>query len=107
MAAQAEASGKVTADVVSIDMDILREANRPHPLNFDPNLHKLLNSELKQLYTALTRARVNVWMFDAGMTLAFYKYCTTCFIHVYEIQEGNINGLSLTESVCLFVYPLF
>lgn len=34
------------------------------PLDFDYNKHKLLNSELKKLYTAITRARVNVWIFD-------------------------------------------
>ena len=34
------------------------------PLEFDYNKHKILNSELKQLYTALTRARVNVWIYD-------------------------------------------
>ncbi|XP_052083768.1 TPR and ankyrin repeat-containing protein 1-like isoform X3 [Mytilus californianus] len=34
------------------------------PLTFDQKLHKVLNSELKQLYTAITRARVNVWIFD-------------------------------------------
>lgn len=34
------------------------------PLKFDYNKHKILNSELKQLYTALTRARVNVWIYD-------------------------------------------
>ncbi|XP_048257706.1 TPR and ankyrin repeat-containing protein 1-like [Haliotis rufescens] len=35
-----------------------------HPLAFEPNKHKILNFELKYLYTALTRARVNVWIFD-------------------------------------------
>ncbi|CAC5380295.1 TPR and ankyrin repeat-containing protein 1 [Mytilus coruscus] len=34
------------------------------PLTFDPKQHKVLNSELKQLYTAITRARQNVWIFD-------------------------------------------
>ena len=34
------------------------------PLQFDPEKHKVLNSELKYLYTAITRARVNVWFFD-------------------------------------------
>ena len=31
---------------------------------FDPDRHKLLKAELKQLYTAVTRARANVWFFD-------------------------------------------
>ncbi|XP_052085613.1 uncharacterized protein LOC127723124 [Mytilus californianus] len=33
-------------------------------LPFNPKQHKVLNSELKQLYTAITRARQNVWIFD-------------------------------------------
>ncbi|KAL8569952.1 hypothetical protein ACOMHN_056384 [Nucella lapillus] len=50
--------------LVEIDEDVLQQVGRPRPLNFDPNLHKILNSELKHLYTAVTRARVNVWIFD-------------------------------------------
>jgi hypothetical protein len=46
--------------------DVLHQAGRPRPLAFDPNLHKILNSELKHLYTAVTRARANVWIFDQG-----------------------------------------
>ena len=34
------------------------------PLEFDAEKHKVLNSEFKYLYTAITRARVNVWFFD-------------------------------------------
>jgi ATP-dependent exoDNAse (exonuclease V) beta subunit len=33
-------------------------------LDFDADAHKLLESELKFLYTAVTRARVNVWIYD-------------------------------------------
>ncbi|KAL2307735.1 hypothetical protein Nmel_000711 [Mimus melanotis] len=31
---------------------------------FNVEMYKLLNGELKQLYTAITRARVNLWIFD-------------------------------------------
>ena len=34
------------------------------PLEFNAEKHKVLNSEFKFLYTAITRARVNVWFFD-------------------------------------------
>ncbi|XP_062596605.1 TPR and ankyrin repeat-containing protein 1-like [Saccostrea cucullata] len=34
------------------------------PLEFDPRKHKVLCTELKVLYTAITRARSNVWVFD-------------------------------------------
>ena len=46
-------------------MQILEDLDISYrPLEFDYNKHKLLNSELKKLYTAITRARVNVWIFD-------------------------------------------
>jgi len=45
----------------------LQHKDRPRSLTFDPNQHKVLNSELKHLYTAVTRARVNVWIFDEDM----------------------------------------
>jgi hypothetical protein len=37
---------------------------KARPLEFNPDQHKILISEFKYLYTALTRARVNVWLFD-------------------------------------------
>lgn len=37
---------------------------KARPLEFQPEKHKVLNSEFKYLYTAITRARVNVWFFD-------------------------------------------
>ncbi|XP_022794976.1 TPR and ankyrin repeat-containing protein 1-like [Stylophora pistillata] len=37
---------------------------KSRPLTFNPEKHRILNSELKQLYTAVTRARANVWFFD-------------------------------------------
>ncbi|XP_072047467.1 TPR and ankyrin repeat-containing protein 1-like [Amphiura filiformis] len=48
----------------TIDINNMEAANRPRPLKFDPDQHKVLNSELKYLYTAITRARVNMWLFD-------------------------------------------
>ena len=47
---------EITEDSVSVQ--------RSRPLEFDPEKHKVLNSEFKYLYTAITRARVNVWLFD-------------------------------------------
>uniref|UniRef100_A0A0L8HRK2 UvrD-like helicase ATP-binding domain-containing protein n=2 Tax=Octopus bimaculoides TaxID=37653 RepID=A0A0L8HRK2_OCTBM len=49
-----------------LNLDVLDSQNHPHPLTFDPNKHKVLNSELKYLYTALTRAKHNIWIFDTS-----------------------------------------
>ena len=40
--------------------------NKPRPLKFDEEQHKMLNSELKLLYTAITRARSKLWIFDGS-----------------------------------------
>ncbi|KAL9951637.1 hypothetical protein ACROYT_G044339 [Oculina patagonica] len=56
--------GKVpnTSGLVELAEEDLEMTSRP--LEFDPDRHKVLNSEFKFLYTAITRARVNVWFFD-------------------------------------------
>ena len=40
------------------------DEHKPRPLNFDIQRHKILLDELRHLYTAITRARVNVWMWE-------------------------------------------
>ena len=45
-------------------VDVLE--SRPRPLEFEERLHKSLNSELKYLYTAITRAKCNLWLYDAS-----------------------------------------
>ena len=37
---------------------------KPRALAFDAHRHKMLLDEFRHLYTAITRARVNVWMFE-------------------------------------------
>lgn len=39
---------------------------KPRPLTFHEEQHKMLNSELKLLYTAITRARSKLWIFDCS-----------------------------------------
>ena len=48
--------------MIEIKEDELISTSRP--LDFNCDKHKVLNSEFKFLYTAITRARVNVWFFD-------------------------------------------
>ena len=44
--------------------DVIEESR---PLDFDERQHKMLNSELKFLYTALTRAKCNLWIYDSDL----------------------------------------
>ncbi|XP_022800232.1 TPR and ankyrin repeat-containing protein 1-like isoform X2 [Stylophora pistillata] len=51
-----------TSGLIELAEEDLEITSRP--LDFDSDRHKVLNSEFKFLYTAITRARVNVWFFD-------------------------------------------
>ena len=39
--------------------------SKPRPLMFDEQHHKSLSAELKYLYTAITRAKCNLWIYDS------------------------------------------
>ena len=78
--------------LVEIDEEVLSVPNRPRPLAFDSNQHKVLNSELKHLYTALTRARVNVWIFDedSDKRAPMFEYFKALKLVKYvELQQIN------------------
>lgn len=76
--------------------DVLRLGDRPRPLAFDPNQHRVLNLELKHLYTAVTRARINVWIFDedldkrAPMFEYFKARNLTRNVTCVEVENGNL-----------------
>lgn len=38
---------------------------KPRQLEFDEGQHKSLNAELKYLYTAITHAKCNLWIYDS------------------------------------------
>ncbi|XP_035134458.2 TPR and ankyrin repeat-containing protein 1 isoform X3 [Callithrix jacchus] len=83
-----------------------REENRPlvevpldqpssaqgRSLMVNPEMYKLLNGELKQLYTAITRARVNLWIFDENREKrapAFKYFIRRDFVQVVKTDENK------------------
>ncbi|XP_069469300.1 TPR and ankyrin repeat-containing protein 1 isoform X2 [Ambystoma mexicanum] len=62
------------------------------PLALNPDMHKMLNGELKQLYTAITRARVNLWIFDENREKrapAFEYFIKRELIQVVKTDEDE------------------
>ena len=55
------------------------EPRRPHPLTFTEEKHKQLCSELKHLYTAITRTKAKLWLYESANTcmpvLWYWKQC--------------------------------
>ncbi|CAL1532828.1 unnamed protein product, partial [Lymnaea stagnalis] len=64
MANKSKSFENSSESLVVLNQDVLQQPGRPRALTFEKHLHKLLDTDLKQLYTAVTRARVNVWIFD-------------------------------------------
>ncbi|XP_054847017.1 TPR and ankyrin repeat-containing protein 1 isoform X2 [Eublepharis macularius] len=63
---------------------------KPQVLNVE--MYKLLNGELKQLYTAITRARVNLWIFDENSDRrapAFQYFIKQEFVQVVKTDENK------------------
>ncbi|XP_028673375.2 TPR and ankyrin repeat-containing protein 1-like [Erpetoichthys calabaricus] len=61
------------------------------PIDFNPDLQKMLNGELKQLYTAITRARVNLWLFDENLEKrgpAFEFFVNEGYVQVVTTDEN-------------------
>ncbi|XP_064597505.1 TPR and ankyrin repeat-containing protein 1-like [Liolophura sinensis] len=58
-----QAAGPSTPAPVEIDQEAI-QTSACRPLAFNPMKHRVLCSEFKRLYTAITRARVNLWIYD-------------------------------------------
>ncbi|XP_066100841.1 TPR and ankyrin repeat-containing protein 1 isoform X1 [Saccopteryx bilineata] len=67
-------------------------SSQGRPLAVNPEMYKLLNGELKQLYTAITRARVNLWIFDENpekRAPAFKYFIRRNFVQVVKTDENK------------------
>ncbi|XP_013405370.1 TPR and ankyrin repeat-containing protein 1 [Lingula anatina] len=91
-------------NLVELDIDEEYDNVRPRPLDFSPEKHKVLNSELKYLYTALTRARVNVWIFDQDeekRAPMFEYFVRRKLMDVVETRsDSSDDGLSSAMFAC-------
>lgn len=72
---------------------------KSRPLTFNPEKHKILNSELKQLYTAVTRARANVWFFDEDdesrrPVFEYFEQLGLAKVAKLETDSGNSSPCS-------------
>ena len=67
---------------------------RPHAIKFDEREHKSLNPELKYLYTAITRAKCNLWIYDENSTRhdpMFYYWISSGLVKPVSAEEGSVD----------------
>ena len=74
--------------------------NNPRPLKFDEQHHKSLSAELKYLYTAITRAKCNLWIYDSDEMnrLPMFDYWHRRGL----VKIVRLNEISQTEESALF-----
>ena len=65
---------------------------KPHPLKFNEREHKSLNPELKYLYTAITRTKCNLWIYDENSN----KHDPMFY---YWISSGLVQPVKVGDSV--------
>ncbi|NXI38233.1 TRNK1 protein, partial [Galbula dea] len=74
--------------VIEVPLEDATGVQKRSPFNLD--MYKMLNGELKQLYTAITRARVNLWIFDEDSDKrapAFKYFIKREFVQVVKADE--------------------
>ncbi|XP_004857941.1 TPR and ankyrin repeat-containing protein 1 isoform X1 [Heterocephalus glaber] len=75
-----------------VEVPLEKPSSQARSLTVNPEMYKLLNGELKQLYTAITRARVNLWIFDENLEKrapAFKYFIRRGFVQVVKTDENK------------------
>lgn len=76
-------------------------SSQPRALEFDEQSHKSLNAELKYLYTAITRAKCNLWIYDAHETkrLPTFDYWKRMgLVKIVSVGEGDDDSSLFTAT---------
>ncbi|KFQ17189.1 TPR and ankyrin repeat-containing protein 1, partial [Merops nubicus] len=74
--------------LIEVPLEDVTGLQKTTPVNV--GMYKMLNGELKQLYTAVTRARVNLWIFDEDRDKrapAFQYFIKREFVQVVKADE--------------------
>ena len=92
-------------------IETLQPSVRPRHSQFDEKRDRVLIAELKQLYTAITRARCNVWIFDESEVKRkpMFDYFKAHDLVVTEVERCKcINSKSMhIYSTVFFVVRQF
>jgi len=82
-----------SSGVQSYEWDAFVE-QKARQLDFDVERHKILESELKMLYTAITRARVNVFIAESDPDLSRPMFEYFARRRVVEVATANKTNMS-------------
>ncbi|XP_064597439.1 TPR and ankyrin repeat-containing protein 1-like [Liolophura sinensis] len=89
-----QAAGPSTPAPVEIDQEAI-QTSACRPLAFNPMKHRVLCSEFKRLYTAITRARVNLWIYDEdekSRASVFDYFKARCLFGRLDLERRPVHG---------------
>jgi hypothetical protein len=68
------------------------------PVQFSAEQHKILEAELKALYTAITRAKCNIWIVDLSIQLRAPMFEYWVRKDVVTVVDSVADGVSSTKA---------
>ena len=75
---------------------------KPRPLKqFEETEHKVLNAELKFLYTAITRAKCNLWIYDSDSVKRepiFYYFQKRSLVTMLSAPGSTLSSSKISEA---------
>lgn len=71
----------------------------PRSNRFDERSHKALNSELKYLYTAITRAKCNLWIYDTNRKKRLPMFDLWYKRDLVKVVGNNLTGVEDKENI--------
>ena len=103
---QANEEWRVIINYIDDHPDLIinkEELQKPRPLQrFDANELKVLNAELKFLYTAITRTRCNLWIYDSNPVKRapmFYYFQKRGLVRVLSAPGEGLSNDKLPETM--------
>ena len=88
-------------DTVDLESVQNQYVSKPHPLEFDEKRHKSLNAELKYLYTAITRAKCNLWIYDENQEKRnpmFYYWMVSGLARIVKLGASDEDNQNLFKA---------
>ena len=86
-------------DCVKVKRKLPGKESEPRSHPFDEKIHKALNSELKYLYTAITRAKCNLWIYDADVKRRLPMFDLWYKRDLVKVVGNDIDGAESQHSL--------
>jgi hypothetical protein len=79
----------------------LNKSEKIHPTEFNDSEHRVLENELKDLYIAITRAKKNVWIFDADLDNNYFTFNAQTLYQLFD-RRGLVQMYDHTSDPMSF-----